>query len=158
MSEELSNSGLRDHTGYWLHRLANLVHHTFEHALSEYDVTVAQWNVLVVVYRGDAVTPFDVARFIDIDTGAVTRLVDRLIEKQLLVRQPDPTDRRSIRLTLTDKGQQLVPKLVQVADENDRQFFTMLTPTEYQQLSALMGKLLAAHDIVMPGTMKGDLQ
>jgi DNA-binding MarR family transcriptional regulator len=40
-------------------------------------VTVAQWNVLVTVYHGHATTT-EVARYIAIDPGAVSRLVDRL--------------------------------------------------------------------------------
>ncbi|HEU5383756.1 MAG TPA: MarR family transcriptional regulator [Ktedonobacteraceae bacterium] len=154
MRKELSTSGLYDHTGYWLRRLSNLVHQTFERALAEHGVTVAQWNVLVAIFHGDAATPFDLARFIDIDTGAVTRLVDRLVEKRLLDRCPDPKDRRSIRLVLTDKGQQLIPQLVQIADENDRQFFGPLTLEEHQQLKALISTLLAAHGLPMPSSQR----
>lgn len=154
MSKEISTSGLYDHTGYWLRRLSNLVHQTFERALAEHGVTVAQWNALVAIYHGDAATPFELARFIDIDTGAVTRLVDRLVEKRLLDRFPDPKDRRSIRLELTQRGQQLVPQLVQLADENDRRFFGPLTVAEHQQLKALISTLLTAHGIPAPSSWR----
>jgi MarR family transcriptional regulator, organic hydroperoxide resistance regulator len=154
MSKQISTSGLHDHTGYWLRRLSNLVHETFERVLAEHDVTVAQWNVLVAIYHGDAATPFDSARFIDIDAGAVTRLVDRLVEKRLLDRFPDPKDRRSIRLELTERGQQLVPQLVQLADENDRLFFGPLTLAEHQQLKALISTLLTAHGIPTPSSWR----
>ncbi len=150
MNNDIHTNGLHDHTGYWLRRLSNLVHHTFELALANYGVTVAQWNALVAIYNGDATTPFDLARFIDIDSGAVTRLVDRLVEKQLLIRIPDSEDRRSIRLELTDKGRELVPQLVQRADTNDQQFFGTLTSEEHQQLKALMSKLLIANSIATP--------
>ena len=150
MNNEIQTNGLHDHTGYWLRRLSNLVHHTFELALAEYGVTVAQWNALVTIYNGDATTPFDLARFIDIDSGAVTRLVDRLVEKQLLARVPVSEDRRSIRLELTAKGLQLVPQLVQCADTNDQQFFDALTEEEHRQLKALMSKLLTANGIATP--------
>jgi DNA-binding MarR family transcriptional regulator len=150
MNEHQTNSGLYDHTGYWLRRLSNLVHQTFERKLADFDITVSQWNVLVALYRGDATTPLDLARFIDIDTGAVTRLVDRLVLKGLIVRVTDVTDRRSIRLELTEKGKQLVPQLIQRADENDQQFFNALTPSEHDQLKGLIGKLLAANGIETP--------
>lgn len=140
-------SGLYDHTGYWLRRLSNLVHQTFERKLAAYDITVAQWNALIALYHGDATTPLELAQFITIDTGAVTRLVDRLVQKELLTRIADPADRRSIRLELTEKGRLLAPQLVQIADENDRQFFSVLTSEEHRQLKELVGKLLAAHGI-----------
>lgn len=147
MNTEPSASGLYDHTGYWLRRLSNLVHQTFEHKLAAHGITVAQWNALIAIYHGDATTPLDLARFITIDTGAVTRLVDRLAQKGLLTRIADPADRRSIRLELSEKGRLLTPQLVQIADENDRQFFSPLAPTEHRQLKELVGKLLAAHGI-----------
>ncbi len=106
--------------------------------------------MLVALYRGDATTPLDLARFIDIDTGAITRLVDRLVLKGLIVRVTDVTDRRSIRLELTEKGKLLVPQLIQRADENDQQFFNALTPSEHAQLKALIGKLLAVNGIETP--------
>jgi DNA-binding MarR family transcriptional regulator len=147
MSEQHTYSGLRDHTGYWLRRLSNLVHQTFERKLAEFDITVSQWNVLVAIYRDDARTPLELARFIDIDTGAVTRLVDRLALKGLIMRVADATDRRSICLELTEKGKQLVPQLIQRADLNDQQFFSVLTPSEHEQLKMMIGKLLSANGI-----------
>lgn len=154
MNKEIPTSGLYDHTGYWLRRLSNLVHQTFERALAEHDVTVAQWNALVAIHHGDATTPFDLARFIDIDTGAVTRLVDRLVEKRLLERVPDPKDRRSVQLELTDRGRLLVPKLVQLADENDRLFFGSLSAAEHRQLKDLISTLLGAHGISTPASWR----
>lgn len=147
MNTKPLTSGLYDHTGYWLRRLSNLVHQTFERKLAAYDITVAQWNALVAIYHGDATTPLELAQFITIDSGAVTRLVDRLEQKGLLTRIADHADRRSIRLELTEKGRLLAPQLVQVADENDQQFFSVLAPAEHRQLKELVGKLLVAYGI-----------
>jgi len=46
--------------------------------------------VLVTVYQGQATTTPETASFIAIDPGAVSRLVDRLIDKGLITRTPDP--------------------------------------------------------------------
>lgn len=154
MSEERTTSGLYDHTGYWLRRLSNLVHQTFEEVLADHNVTVAQWNVLVAIHHGDATTPFEIASFINIDTGAVTRLVDRLVEKGLLIRLPDPEDRRSIQLKLTDSGCELVPRLVQIADQNDQLFFGTLSTSDHRKLKELIDKVLAAHGIHTPSTWR----
>ncbi|MGJ5749062.1 MarR family winged helix-turn-helix transcriptional regulator [Streptomyces puniciscabiei] len=129
-----STSGLRDHLGYWLRRLSDEVHGRFERELAEHDVTVSQWAVLITLYRGDATTTREVARYMDIDAGAVSRLVDRLAAKGLMTREPDPASRRTLRLVLTDAGRDLAPKLAEIADRNDAHFFAGLEPVQRRQL------------------------
>lgn len=123
-----SSSGLRDHLGYWLRRLSDEVHGRFEKQLAEHGVTVSQWAVLITVHRDDASTTREVARYVGIDAGAVSRLVDRLIAKGLMSRESDPGSRRIMRLTLTEAGRALAPRLAEVADLNDAHFFAHLDP------------------------------
>ncbi|MEU9048665.1 MULTISPECIES: MarR family transcriptional regulator [unclassified Kitasatospora] len=137
-------SGLHNHLGYWLRRLSDEVHGRFERQLAEHGVTVAQWAVLITVYRGDATTTREVSRYVDIDVGAVSRLVDRLIAKGLISREPDPDSKRILRLTLTDQGRNLVPRLAEIADRNDAHFFADLTPDQLLQMEAWIRDLVGA--------------
>ncbi|MFI9063859.1 MarR family winged helix-turn-helix transcriptional regulator [Streptomyces sp. NPDC053429] len=135
-------SGLRDHLGYWLRRLSDEVHARFERQLAEHGVTVSQWTVLITVYRGDATTTREVARYANIDAGAVSRLVDRLIAKGLIFREPDLGSRRILRLTLTDAGRDLAPRLAEIADRNDAYFFAHLDPDQRLQLEEWIRRLV----------------
>ncbi len=137
-----STNGLRDHLGYWLRRLSDEVHGRFERELAGHDVTVAQWTVLITVHHGDASTTREVARYIDIDAGAVSRLVDRLVAKGLMTREPDPTSRRSLLLVLTPAGRDLVPRLVEIADRNESHFFGALDPTQRDRLQSWIRELV----------------
>ncbi|MFG2334652.1 MarR family winged helix-turn-helix transcriptional regulator [Streptomyces sp. NPDC048604] len=137
-----SSSGLRDHLGYWLRRLSDEVHGRFERELAQHDVTVSQWAVLITVHRGDATTTREVARYMDIDAGAVSRLVDRLAAKGLMTREPDPASRRTLRLALTDTGRDLAPRLAEIADRNDAHFFAGLDPAQRHQLEEWTRRVL----------------
>lgn len=139
-----SDSGLCDHIGYWLRRLSDEVHVGFERKLANRGVTVAQWNVLVTLYRGEAETVGGIAGFIETDIAAASRLVDRLVDKGLVVRQVDPTSRRRVPLALTPAARKLVPVLVDLADENDAAYFGSLSPDQRDQLVALLQSLLAS--------------
>jgi DNA-binding MarR family transcriptional regulator len=139
----MTENGLQDHVGYWLRRLSDEVHTSFERRLAAHDVTVAQWSVLVTVYRGDATTTTEAARFIGIDPGAVSRLVDRLAAKELITRSADPQSRRSLRLELTPAGQALVPVLIGIADQNDAAYFGSLPLTERTELMQLLRQPLS---------------
>jgi DNA-binding MarR family transcriptional regulator len=141
----VTENGLHDHVGYWLRRLSDEVHTSFERQIAARGVTVAQWNVLVTVYHGQATTTAGVALFIGIDPGAVSRLVDRLADKGLITRSPDPQSRRRLQLSLTEAGRALVPDLIRIADQNDEAFFGALPPGEQAALLRLLKQLLLAH-------------
>ena len=138
-----SASGLRDHVGYWLRRLSDEVHLSFERKLAAHGVTVAQWNVLVTLYRGEGETVTEVARFIETDVPAVSRLVDRLAEKGLVARFADPASRRRVLLALTPPAAALVPMLAEIADHNDEAFFGMLPPAQRADLAGLLQRLVS---------------
>jgi DNA-binding MarR family transcriptional regulator len=140
----MAESTLTDHVGYWLRRLSDEAHHSFERKLAARNVTVAQWNVLVTVYHQDATTTTGAARLIGIDPGAVSRLVDRLAGKGLMIRHPDPASRRSIQLALTPAGRALVPELIAIADANDAAYFGKLPPAQRAQLVQLLRQLVSS--------------
>jgi len=154
MSDDLP-SGLHAHDGYWLDRLRSLVHHGFDAALAAEQVTMAQWSALITLYRGEARTPAELARFIDVDPGALTRLLDRMERKGLVTRMRDDADRRSITLALTDRARALAPKLSGLADANDRLFFGALDAEEQAELRRLIAKLLAGRGIDAPASWSG---
>ena len=140
-------SGLHDHTGYWLNRLRGAVHARFEAALAEHGVTVAQWSVLITVYREDAVTPLEIARFIDVDPGSLTRLLDRMEDKDLIGRLPVDGDRRSIRIALTPRAAALTPRLAALADANEAAFFAALPEDEVRDFRHALARLLRTQGV-----------
>ncbi|MFF8727129.1 MarR family winged helix-turn-helix transcriptional regulator [Streptomyces sp. NPDC015171] len=148
-------SGLHDHLGYWLRRLSDEVHGRFEAELGRYDVTVSQWGVMAGVFHGHDTTKA-VAAHMDIDPGAVSRLVDRLTAKGLVRREPDPASRRTVRLVLTERGQALVPVLAELADRNDAHYFGSLDPGQRHRLEEWIRRLVGeAHPAAPPTTSEG---
>ncbi|MCA9881052.1 MAG: MarR family transcriptional regulator [Thermomicrobiales bacterium] len=143
-------SGLRDQTGYWLNRLRGLAHARLEAALAEHGLTAAQWSVLITVYREDAVTPLEIARFIDVDPGSLTRLLDRMEDKDLVRRLPVDGDRRSIRIALAPHAAALAPHLAALADANDAQLFASLSEPEARAFRRTLGKVLRAQGVEPP--------
>lgn len=137
-------SDLYEHLSFWQNRFNQIVHTTLERRLGALNVTVSQWSLMALLYHREADTVSDIARRIDLDPGAVTRLADRLQKKGYLRRASDPADRRSVILSLTRAGRKLVPDLAAAADENDRVFFGVLDEEERDQFQTLLGKLLRA--------------
>lgn len=84
----------------------------------------------------------DISRQLLIDPSRTSRLIDRAETAGVVVRLPDPTDRRAQRITFTEKGRRAVerflPLLLAVLD---RTVFEVLSPTELETLVSLLLRL-----------------
>lgn len=123
-------SHLTSHLGYWLRYVSNHVSHAFARKLEGEDVTVAEWAVLRALYGEVPVAPSQLAEQMGMTRGAISKLADRLIAKNLIFREDSKNDGRAHTLSLTRSGAALVPKLSALADLNDGEFFDHLTPEE----------------------------
>lgn len=138
-------SQLEDHLGYWLRCLSNFVHQAFAARLERHDVSVPQWVVLRCLLDREHTSLGELAQAVGVDNGALSRMVERLLQKGLVRRETDAENRRAVRLGLTDAGKKLVPTLAKEADENDAAFFGVLDEAERRQLLAMVRKLLSEH-------------
>ncbi|HEY2068427.1 MAG TPA: MarR family transcriptional regulator [Rhizomicrobium sp.] len=97
--------------GYLARRLHNLLIPRAEALFADADFTFSQWVVLVSVRDGIAATCAEVARHMDHDTGAITRLVDQMEKRGLIVRRRSVKDRRVVHLEITAAGKALAKSL-----------------------------------------------
>jgi DNA-binding MarR family transcriptional regulator len=93
--------------GYLLRRLRTVLDRSVDDEMADLDLTGVQWGPLLMLHNGMGTTAADLARVACTDTGAMTRMVDRLEAKGLLRRAPCPRDRRVVQLELTDEGHRL---------------------------------------------------
>ncbi|MDE3199944.1 MAG: winged helix-turn-helix transcriptional regulator [Acidobacteriota bacterium] len=135
-------SDLRKHVGFWMRFVSNHVSHAFARKLEQHRVTVAEWVVLREMYGGGRVAPSDVAARTGLTRGAISKLVDRLVEKKLVLREDRMDDRRYQDVALTAAGSKLVPVLAELADGNDEEFFQVLPAGERAALLETLKKLV----------------
>lgn len=129
-----------DSLGFWVFRLNRAMFAELTRQLAPHGVSGAEWTVLRHLSRGSA-TPVLLADLMQIDRAAVSRFLAQLEEKQLIVRTPHPTDRRSALLALSSRGERLLPKLMEAASRINRRFLSHLKPGEREQLTSLLRKL-----------------
>lgn len=134
-------SSLKKHIGYWMRLVSNQVSQSFARRLEGSGVTVAEWVILREMYDGDkSMAPSEVAEMTGLTRGAVSKLIDRLVEKDLILRKEAVNDRRYQEIRLSRAGRSLVPQLGRQADENDESFFSGLAAAERRQLLELLKK------------------
>ena len=135
------NSHLKKHLGYWLSRLQTQIHIRFEHRLSLYSISVAQWCILISLYDKQANSLMSLAKYIEVHKSAISRVVEQLV-KNSLVTINDGADKRSQIITLTEKSQKLVPQLLAEANKNDEWYFNCLNADEISQLKSIIKKMI----------------
>lgn len=96
-----------DSVGYLMKQIRNALDRAVDAEMTEHDLTGVQWGPLLMIHYGLAQTAAEIARYACVDTGAVTRMADRLEAKRLIERVPSPTDRRVVELRLTAEGERL---------------------------------------------------
>jgi len=129
---------LTAHLGYWLRFVSNAVSHAFARKLEDEGVTVAEWVVLRALWGEVALHPSRLAEQMGMTRGAISKLAERLIAKGLVAREASPHDGRAHTLSLTDAGRALVPRLAELADRNDADFFEHLAPDQRTTLEGLL--------------------
>jgi DNA-binding MarR family transcriptional regulator len=141
-------SDLDAHLGYWMRLVSNQVSQAFARKLESQDVTVAEWVVLRNMFESDdPLVPSAVAESTGLTRGAISKLIERLLQKGLVARRESEIDRRYQSIKLTARARALVPKLAKLADENDAEFFNGLTLAERKMLKGLLQKIAQTRDI-----------
>jgi DNA-binding MarR family transcriptional regulator len=135
-------SELTDHLGYRLRQVSNHVSQSFARKLAAESVSVAEWVLMRLLYGG-AAAPSRVAEAMGFTRGAVTKLADRLIARDLVFREADPKDGRAQTLALTAKGRRLTPKLAALGDQNDGECFAHLGDRDRRLLRQILEDTVA---------------
>lgn len=108
-------------------------------------MTVAEWVVLRELLEIGKAMPSELAEKIGMTRGAISKLVERLATKSLVVRSASREDGRAQYVALTTKGKRLVPILAKLADENDDQFFGQLATCQREALLAILQSIVASN-------------
>lgn len=134
-------SDLKKHIGFWMRMVSNNVSHSFARKLGTSGVTVAEWVVIREMSEGgDTISPSQIAEITGMTRGAISKLIDRLLTKKLVTRKESTEDRRYQEIGLTSEAKQLIPRLAKLADENDAEYFSVLTKDERKRLREILIK------------------
>lgn len=110
--------------------------------LKEHSITTPQYNILRIL-RGQHPEPASISllkeRMLDKMSDA-SRLVDRLITKELVERKTCPNDRRKAEVLITEKGLSLLKELDDI-EEKHKNTFGKLTLQEVETLNKLLDKM-----------------
>ncbi|OZI56881.1 MarR family winged helix-turn-helix transcriptional regulator [Bordetella genomosp. 4] len=132
-----------DNVGFMIKQVYHSLTRLLDMETAPLGLTAIQWRPIALIARGTADTPAELARLNGVDTGAMTRTLDRLESKGLLRRIRSHEDRRVVKIELTELGHEkakAIPSCIaRVLNHHLRGF----SNEEHSQLRHLLGRMLA---------------
>jgi len=122
---------------------ANQLKYEFERNLKSHNLTEQQYNVLRILrgFRNEAplTIRFIKERMLDKNSD-VSRIVDKLYLRGLVSRTENPDDRRQKSISITQKGEDILGKMLDCEHKADK-LLSKLTENEVHELNRLLDKL-----------------
>jgi MarR family transcriptional regulator, organic hydroperoxide resistance regulator len=140
----MSDFNLNESYGYLINlaaqRLKYELHQTFQ--AQGYDITPEQWAVLNRLWEQDGLSQVELAERTFKDKPGTTRILNLLEKKRIVVRRPDESDGRVLRVLLTKAGKDLKDKLIPCAEEVVAKSGKNLTKEELVQFKMTLRRIL----------------
>lgn len=121
---------------------ANLaLHKLYRQLLAPLEITYPQYLVMMVLWERDDVTVSEIGERLFLDSATLTPLLKRLETAGLLHRQRSRKDERQVVVTLTQQGEQLRQKALNIPES-----VHCASACEVEKLQALKGELETLRD------------
>lgn len=109
-----------------------------------FGLTIPEWRLIAVIAEASEITQAEIGERTRMDKVTVSRAAIALVERGLLERAPNPMDKRSHHLSLTEVGRDLYASIAPKALELERKIFSRFTRAEIDGFVAMLGRIDAA--------------
>jgi DNA-binding MarR family transcriptional regulator len=142
-----------DSVAYLMKRVLASFIQQAELQLEPHDLTHAQWMPLFKLRQAKRMAVAEMARELQMDAGATTRLLDRLEKKGLCKRVRSTEDRRVVMLELTPEGEAAAALVPGVLTDVLNAHLSGFSKTEWQALMSYLRRMLENGEALLQGAM-----
>ncbi|WP_329052077.1 MarR family transcriptional regulator [Amycolatopsis sp. NBC_01488] len=127
-------------------RASFLVNAVYAESAREYGLTVPQGQLLCVL-MGRPYGMGDLGATLGLEKSSLTGLVDRAVRRGLVRREPDPDDRRAVRVVLTDEGRDLAADFYAATCRRVDDLAAGWSGPDRDRLAALLGRVVRENEV-----------
>jgi DNA-binding MarR family transcriptional regulator len=106
------------------------------------DITMPQMKIMLFLYLHGPMRMSDLASGLNVTLPTATSLVDKLVEKNFLVRETQPDDRRVVLCLLSKEGQNAFARIWESAANRCRQLLGTMEADQVRQFNELLENML----------------
>lgn len=137
------NQSIQDSLGFIIYRTALALKSALQRSFKEngQEITAEQWGIIRHLWEAEGISQREIGEKASKDKPNITRMLDALEKKRLILRQPDPQDRRKFCVYLTKEGKQLHERLFPLVKRMRARFTDNLSQTEKNLLKEILIKI-----------------
>ena len=107
----------------------------------KFGLSVTQWRIMAVVGEYPDISADEVSAKTQIEKSMLSRAITKLLQRKLLIRDVDPSDKRRSMLQLTDTGWDVYQEVVPISYAYEKELLTCFSAQEREQFSVLVDRL-----------------
>lgn len=136
-----SRLDLDDYLPYLLNRAGARIADAFGKVTRQHGISLQMWRVLAALNQQDGQSVGSLAATTSIETSTLSRLLDQMQKKRLLLRRRDGDDQRSVTIHRTQAAQAITEKLIPVALAYESKALVGLTKNDERTLKAVLRRV-----------------
>ncbi len=126
---------------FYVQQVEQLVRWRLDECLQPYGLTAGQYMVMNLIIHHEPVSSAELARRANMTAQSMGEFIKNLEAKQFITRTTDPTNRRTIKVSLTSEGRHLMVRCESNVDQAEREFFDCLNGEEIAQMRFLLSRV-----------------
>jgi DNA-binding MarR family transcriptional regulator len=103
-----------------------------------------QLKVVLLLFMNGSTRMSDIASALGVSLATATGVVDRLVERDIVLRESQPEDRRVVLCRLSEKGQKMIEGLWQLARDRLKELLEVVATSQLQLITEALEALLKA--------------
>lgn len=107
-------------------------------------ITLAEYHFFIVFDEYQTLTCNSISEKMDLSLSRVSRVIDRMVLNDLIIRKMSPSDRRAISLKLSDQGMEIYNTIMQFRFENENSIHQNFDKEKVRELELGLNKVLSS--------------
>lgn len=130
--------------GFYITQIKQLQDRIFERLLAQNDIQISggQGRILFILWKSDHLTVSEISRKTSLAVNTVSIVVDGMVQKGILERNINPTNRRQTIISLTDYAKSLQSRYDEVSQQMNTLFYQGFSLEEQQQFEKYLDRIL----------------
>jgi DNA-binding MarR family transcriptional regulator len=128
-----------------IQRACRLLERELRDHFATHDLQLWEFDILGTLSRSGHPHQLTAGQLVEssmVTSGAITNRIDRLVAKELVTREVDPLNRRSVLITLTERGRELIDGIVVDHVALEAKLLSKLSGPDQEHLAGLLRRLL----------------
>ena len=133
---------------YLLARAGIKTSQSFNTEIKQFGLTLNEWRVGATLRQQPHQRLSEVAEHTSIDASTLSRIVDAMVQRKLVIRERGADDARAVALRLSHEGESVIDKVIPLAQLYERVTLAGVSPDEIQLLRNVLTRIFTNLDLL----------